>query len=219
MKKSILILLTFFVIKASYSQTEKGKMFIGGQINVSGNSQNRLDTLYKNNYKSKGITLSPTFGYFIKDNIAIGANITFRYLNSKQTNKYTNITPTSRSDKSTSIGYGIGGFVRYYSNINDKFKFFLQGDLSYLKTEQKVTQSNYPIDQDYTNNSISCLISPGLVYFVTPNFGIQTTFGNLNYSFNIQKDKTKSYDNHYITNNYGLNLNISTITLGFNYYF
>jgi hypothetical protein len=213
MKKSILGLMALFAITTSYSQTEQGKMFIGGQVNVSGTTTSYSDSLFKSSSKSNSITITPTFGYFVQNNLAIGANVTLTYNGTKNTDEKTNSTSNS-----TSLGYGIGGFVRYYSDITDKFKFFLRGSVSILNSESKYTAA-FQKDQDYVTNTLTLSIVPGFVYFVTPKFGLETTFGNLNFSSSLRKDKEVSYDNHYVTQNYGLNLNLSTLNFGLCYYF
>jgi len=218
MKKSFLLVIAFCAIKLGYSQTEQGKMFIGGQVSFLGNSQSQLDNQFKLNIHSNSFTLTPTFGYFIKDHLAIGVNVTYSYLNLNQTDGNLIDANLSYNYKSTTIGYGIGGFVRYYSDITDKFKFFLHGGFSYLNTEQKSTSST-SVNRDFITNSTTFSIAPGLVYFVTPKFGIQTTFGNLFYSINKAKTKDSPYDNHDNSNPYGLNLNPATFSLGLCYYF
>lgn len=212
-----------------YSQTEKGKMFVGGQISLSGNTNSNLDTLSKYDYNYVNFTFAPNFGYFIMDNFAIGANINLGVSNSKNDYNYTNQTPSLTTNKSTTLSYGVGGFTRYYINITDNFKFFFNGGINYLHQTQKTTNSNNdpnyiystsnPATQEHQINNISFAISPGIVYFVTPKLGIQAAFGNINYSYSSSKNTSLSYDNHNNSNNYGINLNLSTFNLGMNYYF
>jgi len=213
MKKTILVLLTMFAITASYSQTEQGKMFTGGQISFLGNSETQFDSLYKYRYNSNGIIITPQFGYFLKDNFAIGANILLQYSNIKRTDEKSNVI--SNTNKSIKFGYGIGGFVRYYSEITEKFKFFFNGGIDYQYSKEKQTQTSNLFNRDYETNHLTLYFSPGLVYFITPKLGIQSTFGNLYFMHSVEKNKVVTYNN----NNYGLNINSSSITFGFSYYF
>jgi len=229
MKKCFLILITVCGIQMGYSQTEKGKMFIGGQINLSGNTTSNLDTLYKYDYNSNGFTIAPNFGYFIIDNFAIGANVNLGVSNYTEKQNYTNQIPSEYTNKYNTLSFGIGGFARYYMNITDNFKFYFNGGMNYLHQIQKTTNSNNdpnyvystnnPASQENQINNVSLIISPGLVYFVTPKIGIETAFGNINYSYSSSKNTSLSYDNHNNSSSYGINLNLSTFFLCLNYYF
>jgi len=227
MKKCFLVLLTVCAIRVSYSQTEKGKMFIGGQVSLSGSSQSHIDTSYKSENNTVGFSIAPNYGYFIKDNFAIGATINFGVSNSTQNTSYT--SPITYTNKSNTLSYGIGGFANYYVNITDNFKFYFNGGVNYLYSTQNTKHSNNdpyyfysprnPENQEIQTNAISFSIAPGLVYFVTPKLGIQTTFGNINYNYSSSKNKSLLHDNHTNISSYGANLNPSTFSLGLNYYF
>ena len=234
MKKCFLVLLSVWAIQTSYSQTEKGKMFIGGsgQINLSGNKVSNLDASSKSDNNTFGFSIAPNYGYFIKDNFAIGANINLGVSNSTQNLNYNYINqtpPSTYTNKSNTLSYGIGGFACYYLNITDNFKCYFNGGVSYLYSTQKVKLSNNdptfvygtndPENQEIQTNNISFAFSPGFVYFLTPKIGIQTTFGNIYYNYSSSKNKSLFYDNRTNTGSYGIDLNLSTFSLGMNYYF
>ena len=86
MKKSFFILFAVFLMQTAYSQTEKGKMFIGGQLSLTRNTNSVLDSLISIDNNTGGFSISPDFGYFIKDNLAIGATLSFE--TSDQTQNY-----------------------------------------------------------------------------------------------------------------------------------
>lgn len=226
MKKWFLILLTFCLMQTGYSQTEKGKMFIGGQVGLTGNTMSIMDSLSLGDHNKAEFTISPNIGYFIKDNFAIGGTVTFGTNNITDSNEtFYSTSKFKYTNNTNSIIYGIGGFARKYINITDKFKFYVNYGINYQYETQKSTySSNNP---DYTNlaiqkievSSISFAVTPGLVYFITPKIGIQTTFGNLNYSFSSYKNTSLNYENYNNSTNYGLNLNFSSLSIGLNYYF
>ena len=227
MKKYFLILLSVWAIQTSYSQTEKGKMFIGGQISLSGSSNSRLDTLFGSSSNSVAFTFAPSFGYFIANNVAIGATVMFGTSNSTQNfiNQGAGGIPSSKlTDKSTSLNLGFGGFACYYINITDKLKAYFNGGINYTNSTSKYTNiySNYPgnssIDQPQIN-TISLAVTPGLIYFITPKIGIETSFGNMSYSYSSSKDKSLSYPNYNNSSNYGINLNLAAFSFGLNYFF
>jgi hypothetical protein len=222
MKKYFLILLTACAIQAGYSQTEKGKMFIGGRFNLYGNNNSQLDTMYKHEYDRIEFTIFPNFGYFIADNLAIGANISLGVSKSNETNDYINRAPYNSTNtyKTNLISMGLGGFVRYYVNITDKFKFFVNGNLGYqFQTEKRTYSNRYPTNQTIESNNISINISPNLVYFVTPKLGIEGSFGSIVYQYSGSENKSVLYDNHDNSSDYSVNLSLTSYYLGLNYYF
>jgi hypothetical protein len=229
MKKCFLVLLTVCAMQTSYSQTEKGKNFIGGQINLSGSTSSFLDTLNKFDNNSFGFSVSPNYGYFIADNVAIGVNVNFGISNAVQNSKYSNNIPSEFTYKSNTLSYGGGAFARYYLNISDKFKFYFNGGLNYFYSTQKIKNSNNdpnyvystsnPANKEVQTNSLAFAISPGLVYFITPKVGLHTSFGNLNYNYSRSKNISLLYDNHNNSSSYGFNFNLTTFYVGLNYYF
>lgn len=224
MKRQSLILLAFFICMSVYSQTEKGKMFIGGQISLSTTSNPGLDTLSTVDRTAFSIKISPNFAYFIKDNFAIGGNFSLGYSNSTNEYAYINQVAYLQTDKSNSTSIGIGGFARYYAKITDKFFFFMHGGATYTyqkdKSDQTYINLSHTLENKQTHsNTIAVALSPGLVYFVTPKLGIQATFGELAYSFTSQKNDKVNYDNHQNSSNFGFNLRSSSLTFGLNYYF
>ena len=114
--------------------------------------------------------------------------------------------------KGTSTSYGIGGFARYYKKITDNFFLFAHGGLSYT-----YARSVSSFDYNRQKNIISCAISPGLVYFIFPRFGLEASYGNLHYSYTNSKNITKGSTRNY--SDFGLSFGTSTFFLGLNYYF
>lgn len=232
MKKFLLILLAFSTLMSGYSQTEKGKMFLGGQFNLSGNTNSLSDTLSRYDNHSLNFAITPNFGYFIADNLALGVSLDFGVDHSNNHYENTNLATLFRT-KSNSINnsytYGIGGFARYYVNITDHFKFYVNGGLKYShQTDKRTSFNNYPGDlnspsikyyQEFQLSFITLEVTPGLVYFVTPRLGLQANFGNLSLRHSRSKDITSSNNNYYRSNDYGFNLNPSTLSIGLNYYF
>ena len=212
-------------MQTTYSQTEKGKMFIGGQFSLGGNTNSGLDSLTTNNTNVVTFSISPNFGYFIKDNLAIGAILNFGTSGETQNYQNSQNTPSYKTTYNYNYtSYGIGLFARQYYNITGNFRFYLNGGINYSYQTTKTTYTNptyayYPTSEENHSNNFSINITPGLAYFVTPKIAIQTTFGNLFYNYSISKIPNVSYDNHSYSGNYGLNLNSSSFALGLNYYF
>jgi hypothetical protein len=204
-------------------------MLIGGQFNLAHNTYSNLDTLYKYNYNSTEYQIVPGFGYFIKDNFAVGAEINLDISNTTYKNSNSYNTPVESTTKSNTIGYGEGIFARYYKRIAGNFFFFAEGKIGYTYRIQKLDYStsdsnyvypaNFPAHQEVQLNKISIDVKPGLVYFISPKLGIQTVFGDIDYSNSNSKNISLQQDNHNNSKSYGINLNMSTFYLGLSYYF
>ena len=232
MKKVLLVTLVIFTITSGFAQTEKGKMFIGGNINITGrNNSNKPDSLESEKVKSFSFQINPNVGYFIKDNFAVGINLNFGIANSTQNyNAISGQLPYYEMNyKDNSITYGGGVFARRYFKIADKFFFLLNGNINYnyqtLKDVRSCNDPNYVFPTDYPatqksfTKSFGISVNPGLVYFVSPKLGIQTSFGNIFYNNSTSKNTSLLYDNTNNTKIFGANLNISTFSIGLNYYF
>lgn len=228
--KKILILSTIFLFHVlCYAQTEKGNIFIGGQINVFGNKSTNSDNTNVGTSHVLNFTIAPNVGAFISDNLAIGLSINV----GNNTNKivYDPISPVSfgTTSKSSTMSYGLGLFIRSYKKITNNLFFSVNGQLSYLsqpgKTESTTEDPNYvypptfPAKQYTRSSTINVTIAPGLDYFITPHLGLRTTFGGLFANTSTSRNITLQNDNKQTSLGYGLNLSLNSFTFGLNYYF
>jgi len=218
MKKVILIAMACFAIITCQSQTEKGKMFIGGLINFSDGNTSYYDTSgLTGTSKNYHFQITPNYGYFIKDNFAIGVNL--NYLTQSTTNDNTNNSAANINYTQTKNIYGAGVFARYYKKLIGNFMFIANGSIAYNYEVDGETGISDPINENNKINSFNVTITPGLVYFISPKFGLETTFGNLNYSYSSTKNNDTSSQSKINTSNFGLNLDFSAFSFGVNYYF
>jgi hypothetical protein len=106
-KKTIPILICLLLALISNAQITKGNWMVGG----SGNFTNYKSTFNNNNTEitqtGSGLNILPNLGYFITDNVALGAVLSFSFSN-----------PSGENNNSHS--YGVSPFVRYYIRKSDK---------------------------------------------------------------------------------------------------
>ncbi len=76
-----------------------------------------------------GISLNPSIGWFISDDLAIGFSPTVTFNKQKQLGKASNGN-TFLKDESNQYGVNLGGFARYYFKGTGKMRFFGQYNLS-----------------------------------------------------------------------------------------
>ncbi len=84
---------------------------LGGNFNVFGNKYSSLDTLNASEESSLNFMLAPNFGYFVKDNLALGLRLNLGGSFSKRTSENTAIILTEQKTESVSQRFGIGVFA------------------------------------------------------------------------------------------------------------
>ena len=133
MKNIIALLLFVFLFELSFSQTEKGSV----ALNVNTQS------------------LIPVFGYFVKDNLALGL-----LLNLSSHKFDDNVSGSTTNRKNISIG----PYIRYY------FPFNIISDVSVAYSRLKFESGNPPDD---INNSFNLNIGAGYAIFLNENVSFE----------------------------------------------
>jgi hypothetical protein len=148
--RKILAIICVCIPLQSFCQIEKP--ITKGNVIISGGGTIEY-TRYTHNFN-----FNPGFGYFIKDNLALGLNTTFGIVKSGY--KY--------------YSYGIGPYAKYYFN-NGVF----------LKTETFF--SSYKIVGNVTDKSTRLTISPGIGYafFLNSKIALEPS---LNYKYSHYKN-------------------------------
>jgi len=187
------VLFSFF----SYSQIEKGKSFIGGNISFSTISSNQLYEIGSlqfpiNGSTTKSIETSSNFIYFTSNTIAIGFKTGLRYF--------------YRKSQGILLVSPITGFSNYMFYINPFFlKFYKKlgrKTWGFAETEYKFgfgsslykTNNNgiTSVFKDYLRE-IDLGIKLGLVYFISDKFSIEATMKFINYTINNNYNDDKNY--------------------------
>jgi outer membrane protein len=227
MKKTLITLglLTHFLGEA---QTEKGSWMVGGNASFSAASSNmQVQNAANSGNSSQNLNFNVLLngGYFVRKQVAVGLLGGYSFFSSSNTSDGSNYsnTSTGRGDI-----FSLGFFARGYKLIPaNKLAFFCQLEALYQtgRTQSENTSGNgSPFAQSSTINSdlngYSATLRPGLVYFITPRIGIETTFGALSYTDRTQSTtfsgaepvKNKSTS---LTANFGLN----SLFFGVHFYF
>ncbi len=157
MKKSIIAFLMLLITAGTYAQFNKGRMLVGGQVSFT-NTPN-------SEFKGNALSLTPQFGYFVINNLAVGAGINFN----AQKNKSDNYTYSNTSMQ-------FQPFVRYYF----KPGIFLHG--SYGIGDGKAKSGS----EEYSYNIYSWTGSAGYAIFLNDHVAIEPMLG---YKWNTVNDK------------------------------
>lgn len=174
MKKITILFIAMCTTFGVYAQFNQGRMMIGGSVAFNA---------VTNKYKSDGTTittgkqtsfsLAPQFGYFVIDNLAVGAALELGL------SKYKDEDSDYESN-STSIQ--IQPIVRYYLPQG----IFFQGQFGFGTGKDKTDNGN--IDEDKYNIT-SWGLSAGYAYFLNDNVSIEPQLG---YGGTGYKDKDSS---------------------------
>lgn len=154
MKKFVLILLMLISL-CSFSQTEKGKQFLGGTADMSMGFQGKTTTFFMN--------FSPTFGVFAVKNFAIGGRYSFGINSTREPNKDGEYRSTS------TFSTGIGPIAKYYFG-KKQIKGFIAANGSYL-VRTTMVKSNVTNRNGYTAGG-----SLGCAYFFNEHISLETAF-------------------------------------------
>jgi len=208
MKKIFLTAAAVFVLSFANAQDKKassgegfskGDVFVTGSVGFTSNT-NKDYLNVGGNYKSSDFNFKPTINYFLTENISLGLGLNFG-------SGSIDATTTSGSDKTSTVGAGLNG--RYYFTPSSKFSVFTQlgFDFATLKMTPNVGTST-------KDNSFGVAFAPGISYFVSSNFSIETKIAALSYS--SSKGDWTNAENR---TTFGLAADWSAVSFGVNYKF
>src|SRR4051794_36285964 len=107
MKKIALPILACLIAVLANAQFKQGTMLVGGSFGISiVTDKNKTDNVTTVNGTTTSFALSPQFGYFVIDNLAIGGNLDLELSRYKQ--------KAGNDFNSTGSQFSFGPFIRYY---------------------------------------------------------------------------------------------------------
>lgn len=217
------LLIACFLFTAVHAQVKQGTVVLGGNINFT-THKNDYYTFPDQLYENRGFSVTPLFGWAIRNNIVLGGDLVYGnsfYKAENASGAYT------RSESNT---YGLGGFVRGYRNLGSSgFFLFLQSRLGAGITESKSYSKNAGSSSLELKNKgnefqVRLNVYPGVSYAITPGIHIEAGLNDLFYvgytggkstdylQPNPAKSKTKNF-------NAGMGLgNTSSFTVGVKFF-
>lgn len=189
--KQLLLALLLFASVLSYAQFIKGDKFIGGTFSIT----SRVST----GSTSSNFSINPSVGYLVSEKVAVGVQLGYSYLESKNDN----LTFDYKSS-----AFSVGLLARRYFSISDKCLFSINGLVNF----QRGTETNSPnsIETKTQNYQLGVSIQPGFIFFPSPKWGLEARIGSLGY--NYSKNLSTDYDQS------SFNLSYGSLTLGVSYY-
>lgn len=146
----------------------KGTKFIGGSFSFY--SITTDDT-----YKNTEFSIGPGMGFYFKDNLAFGGFLSYNFNKNGQ---------PDIDNFSSFSGVGMNLFILKNYKIANNLFFTLQPQLSLSLGKQDFSN---PFPSDYSSFSFGLGVSPGVMFFVSRKFALQTTIGSLSYTHTRRK--------------------------------
>jgi outer membrane protein W len=200
MKKVLLTAVAVFSLTFVNAQEEKettgvgfskGDVFVSGAFSLTSTNNKNTDV------KTSGFEIEPKVGYFVSDKIAVGAKLGYASDKSK------NATADLSDDSTMSVGL----FGRYYTTPASQFSLFGQLGFDYISVKDNMSGG-------MTVNGWGVAFAPGVNYFVSDNWAIEATIGNLGYG-SAKADVTGAKE----VSAFDLSLDLRAISFGVNYKF
>lgn len=206
----------------------KGTFMIGGNARYSYHSMSNYSFLIVDGINSNGYTISatPTFLYMVRDNIGVGASLSY-----DRTLLDLSSADLSFSEISMSVSdyyrlsQSIGGSIVFRPYIplgsSGRFSMFAQVGLGLRIGRVKNTANvDSQVKGSYTKqNKIIVGVNPGFTAFITNHLAMELSVGVLGFNYfwtdqNHNQVSTGSSSN----SNASFSLNLASIAVGFAYY-
>jgi opacity protein-like surface antigen len=212
MKKIILTVAAVFAFGFANAQDKKesnegfakGDVFVTGSVGFG--STKTGDT------KSNSFNFSPKVGFFVTENIAVGAELGFG--TAKSDNGANGTTTTFVETKTNNFNGGV--FGRYYFAPAAKFSPFANLGLGFGSNKTTIDSKlgSTSTSSERKSKTMSVGLGLGFNYFVASNWALEASWAGLTYD--TDDNGGKGADK---TNTFGLNANLASINLGVLYKF
>ncbi|RSK48093.1 hypothetical protein [Hymenobacter rigui] len=226
MKKSIFgaIILGFSTLSVQ-AQIAAGTKLLSGSIGYSRQKQEQsvsLPGISTMEIKNETAYFTPSVGYFVADNLALGISAGAS-LNKSQGYYYVNspygptYVPTENKTRSLSGGL----FGRYYKFVGEKFALYgqLGGGYQNIYTSGN-TANGFPRGADNRQEGFYASLLPGIVFFPTNKLGLELTLRGATYNRLTDKRDTSGsgIEVKNTTSNLDLGFGLNDLNLGISLY-
>ena len=168
MKKKLLIVLVCIFPGFAKAQVSEGSIFLGGSFSYTSEKEPANQSFPES--KTIGFNSSPSFGYFLSDNFAIGIGANFR----------SQVTEQDAFER-TFTSINLGPFVRYYlPTSGDKFFFMAQSGINFGRAKTEIL--NPQTTSVSKTSTFNFYISPGFSYFFSDKWALDFQLAGISYN-------------------------------------
>jgi hypothetical protein len=187
MKKFILVsIVSFCICSVSFSQINKGSIFLGGSASVYSDKD---EAGTDQETKTTNWLITPQIGKAVATNKIVGLFLTFGQSGYKQTSS------APGSAKTESTGSGGGFFYRSYYPLNQRFFLFGNAGLGMSFAREERTNYNGTTNYIYYKNKSttgSLSLTPGISFAAGKKLHLEASFNSLLY-LSYQSSETKEF--------------------------
>lgn len=183
MKKIVTLIAFALICSGAYAQFNKGRYLVGGSLGFSATtSKTKTNSATNTNSHSTSLYVSPDAGYFIIDNVAVGASL----------NLSTSSTKGDGTDnsKTTSTNFTLTPMARYY--LDQGIFFHGQVGFGSASTKYKATGSNTTTTTKY--GVFNWAVAAGYAYFLNDYVAVEPMVGYSSDSFKNKDADVKGID-------------------------
>jgi opacity protein-like surface antigen len=160
MKRIFTIAIATLIAATSFSQTSKGTWLLGGSAGFNSQKAGSAASV-------STIEISPNAGYFISNNLAVGASVMFE------------------SESKHHTAFNFGPMVRYYfAEMGKKAKLFAHAGIGFGSTKPEGGSSV---------SSTTWGVKAGPAFFLSKNIALETTVGYSSLKVKDVADATSNF--------------------------
>lgn len=224
MNKLLFIPVLLAATQLSHAQTpiKAGTVQVGGSIGYF-NQSNDNPYSYSNgsggiNFTtqhglSRSFSISPSAGYFVADNLAVGVNLGYNTNRTAFSYAEGVLTGTDQRNKQLVLG----AFAQYYRMFTDQF-----GIVGTLSAGYSHYTLHYNFGQvtpgDGTSNGFVGALTPSLVFFPVPKFSLGASIGSISYNHSTSKQDSSFSNQSSTTSIFGANFGLNSLAFSGTYY-
>ena len=221
MKSSFLVLALLGATSVAKAQTSSTNSTSGetgvipaGTISLGGNIGYNRQTESQNipgpgqvKVSRSSFQIAPAVGYFLADNLAIGLDLSY----GAQRNT---LDPAPQGNLNAATTLRVGPYVQYYKMLSEQFGVLgtLGGGYARNVTPRYVGPTT--VVEEKTSGAYARL-TPGVIFFPVPKFGISATIGFLGYD----RTRPDNSSTDFKTTSFGASFGLSQLNFGGTYFF
>ncbi|GEM_PF-4129838 len=219
MKNLFPIVLFLILPIVSKAQFQKGLKQIGGAVSFF---QNQIDNEYASstNFANIGeqtvtqVRVIPRIGFFVNDNTSFGFGIGYGHDFNNTILETASQQIIESESKTNTVELEV--FSRFHKSISDNFYLFVQPTIS-----GSFGNTINGVDEDFKERVIGfgIAVSPGMVFMLNENFGLEAAFGALGYNRTSTTPTEPDIDLNNVDSNFGLDFTLRSFQLGLQHYF
>ena len=215
-------------VAQAQSAISAGTIALGGSIGYSSTnaktSGSAGSTTLTSEVKSSQFSLSPAVGYFVADNLAIGLSVSYQSFSNGGGRYRTSSPGTNQAELDPATIIRVGPYAQYYKMLSDQFGILgtLSGGYQSMKDSQ-YDGGRTQVVQEFKGSGYYAGLTPGVIFFPVPKFGISASIGSLRYdrmSYDFPTNSGTKPDNYENTaSEFGLGFGLDQLQFGGTYYF